>query len=68
MMLLEVIIVAVIMLALAFAGFGVKMIFKKKGQFVKHCSSIDPVTGKPFECVCGGDEKAACLNRKDRPS
>jgi hypothetical protein len=68
MILIEVVIFAVIMIAIAFAAFAVKLFFRKEGQFVKHCSSIDPETGKPFECVCGGDEKEGCLNRKDTAS
>ena len=34
-------------------GLGVKMLFKKHGEFKRHCSSMDPYTGKAAGCVCG---------------
>lgn len=64
----KLIIIVIILLALAFAGFAVKMFFKKGGEFKKHCASIDPKTGKPLSCVCGGEEEegTTCENRLKR--
>ncbi len=52
-------------MGLAFAGFAVKMFFKKDGEFKKSCSSIDPTTGKYLGCSCGkSDEGTSCENKK----
>jgi hypothetical protein len=64
-MILNVLIVSIILLGLAFAGFAVKIIFQKNGEFKKSCSSIDPETGQAYGCSCGNsDGGEACENRK----
>ena len=61
---LQLILVVTVLLALAFAGFAVKMFFKKGGEFRKQCASMDPVTGKPLSCVCGeGEGRGNCENK-----
>ena len=40
-------------IALLMLGLGIKMIFKKHGEFKRHCSSMDPYTGEGGGCVCG---------------
>ena len=61
---LQLIIVVTVLLALAFAGFAIKMFFKKGGEFRKQCASMDPATGKPLSCVCGDREDGSnCENR-----
>ena len=48
--------------ALLMAGLGVKMIFKKNGEFKRHCSSMDPYTGQGAGCVCAKAANAKCKN------
>jgi hypothetical protein len=62
-MLLNVLIISIVLIGLAFAGIAVKIIFKKNGEFKKSCSSIDPVTGQPYGCSCGNEDGGeACEN------
>jgi hypothetical protein len=64
-MLLNVLIISIVLIGLAFAGFAVKILFQKNGEFKKSCSSIDPETGKAYGCSCGNaGEGDACENRK----
>ncbi|MCQ2295064.1 MAG: hypothetical protein MJZ67_05365 [Bacteroidales bacterium] len=53
---------ALAMVALLFLGLGVKMIFKKHGEFKRHCSSMDPYTGKGAGCVCAKAANVKCKN------
>lgn len=50
------------MLAIAFAALGIKMFLKKDGAFHKHCSVVDPKTGKPLGCTCGDNKVGECHN------
>ena len=53
-------------MALAFAGFAVKMFFKKDGEFKKQCSTVDPHTGKNLGCSCvGAPGDGSCRNDKE---
>ena len=45
-MFLLVLIVTVLIVLLSFWGIGIKMIIKKNGEFKRHCSSVDPLTGE----------------------
>ncbi len=47
-------------LALMMLGLGVKMLFRKHGEFKRHCSSMDPYTGQSAGCVCGRAANAKC--------
>ena len=38
--------------ALMMLGLGVKMIFRKHGEFKRHCSGMDPYTGESAGCIC----------------
>ena len=54
-----------LLLALAFfalimLGLGIKMVVKKHGEFKRHCSSMDPYTGKDSGCVCGKAAQKQC--------
>ncbi len=63
-MLFKILLLAIILVGIAFAGFAVRMFFFKDYTFKKSCSSIDPATGKPFECGCGqGDGGESCENK-----
>jgi hypothetical protein len=64
-MLLKVLIISIIFLGLAFAGFAIKILLTKNGEFKKSCSSIDPDTGQSYGCSCGSaDGGETCENKK----
>jgi hypothetical protein len=48
---------------LMFAGFGVKMLLRRNGEFKRHCASRDPYTGESSGCVCA--KKSVC---NDKPA
>lgn len=54
---------ALAVVALMMAGLGVKMLCKKRGEFKRHCSSMDPYTGEHEGCVCGKAAHAKCNDR-----
>lgn len=56
------ILLALALVALMFAGLGIKMFFQKHGEFKRHCSSMDPYTGKGGGCVCAKAANAKCKN------
>jgi hypothetical protein len=60
-MILKVILVAVTLLALAFAAIGIKMFLKKGGEFKKQCSSVD-ANGNRLGCACGSEKSGECHN------
>jgi len=63
-MILKILIVAVILVAIAFAGFAVKMFFSPSAEFKKSCASVDPNTGERLGCTCGnGNGGELCDNR-----
>lgn len=59
---LKLILAAVVLLSLAFAGIAIRLFFFKDAEFRKSCSSIDPNSGQRLGCSCGGDEKTSCDN------
>jgi hypothetical protein len=62
-MLIQLIVISVLLLALALAGIGIKILATKDGEFKKTCGSVNPKTGKPIGCVCGdGDGGDSCEN------
>ena len=61
--LLYTILCALAVVALMMLGLGVKMVCKKRGEFKRHCSSMDPYTGEGAECVCGKAMKKNCGKR-----
>jgi hypothetical protein len=64
-MLLNVLIISIIFVGLAFAGFAIKILLTKNGEFKKSCSSVDPMTGERYGCSCGNaDGGEACENRR----
>ena len=65
-MVLKIFLITVVFLALAFAGFAIKMFLKKDGEFKKQCSSVNPKTGERYGCVCGGEDEEVCHNKSDR--
>jgi hypothetical protein len=64
-MLFQVLLISIILVGLAFAGFAIKMFFNKNAEFKKSCASIDPATGSPYGCSCGnGDGGESCENSR----
>lgn len=57
-------ILSVVLLGIAFAFLGIKMFFKKGGEFKKHCASIEMEDGEHISCAsCKGVEKhETCSN------
>ncbi|MBQ9312914.1 MAG: hypothetical protein IJ213_07720 [Bacteroidales bacterium] len=64
--LLATFIISIVLLIICLAFIGVKMIFKKNGEFKKQCSSIDPYTGERIGCMCGHSNvlTSDCPNKK----
>jgi hypothetical protein len=64
-MLLNVLIISIILIGLAFAGFAIKILLTKDGEFKKSCSSVDPATGDRYGCSCGStDGGEDCMNKQ----
>lgn len=62
-MFLKLLLISVVFLAIAFAGFAIKMFIQKDGEFKKECSSVDPKTGKKLGCGCNGEGDGSCDNK-----
>jgi hypothetical protein len=60
---LKLILAAVVLLSIAFAGIALRLFFFKNAEFHKSCSSVDPKSGQRLGCSCGGDESTACENK-----
>lgn len=54
------ILTCILIIALSFAGIGIKMFLKKDGKFEKKCGSTDPKTGEKIGCSCKKEE--SCNN------
>ena len=65
-MILKIFLLTIAFLALAFAGFAIKMFLKKDGKFEKQCSSVNPNTGERYGCVCGGEGDEVCENKETK--
>ena len=51
---------ALAVVTLMMLGLGVKMLFRKHGEFKRHCSSMDPYTGRSAGCVCHRAANVKC--------
>ena len=51
---------ALAVVALMMLGLGIKVLCKKRGEFKRHCSSMDPYTGERGGCVCGKAAQKQC--------
>ena len=58
---------AVAVVALMMAGLGIKMLVRKRGEFKRHCSSMDPYTGESSGCICGKAPATQCHNKSHTP-
>ena len=58
---MKIILLSIVLLAFAFAGIAVKILFKKNGEFAGTCASNNPLLNKEGEScgICGArpDEK-----------
>ncbi len=66
MMFFKILLITIVFLGLAFAGFAIKMFVKKDGQFEKKCSSVDPNTGQKLSCVCDSDGGGGNCDNKSK--
>jgi hypothetical protein len=63
-MILNVLLISILFIGLAFAGFAIKILLKKNGEFKKSCSSVDPHSGERYGCSCGNsDGGESCENK-----
>ncbi len=51
-MIIKVILLAIILVGIAFAAIAIKMFFIRGSEFKKACGTVDPKTGKPLPCTC----------------
>ena len=59
---MEVVLLSVLLLWLAFAGIAVKILFKKNGEFAGTCASQSPFLNKEGEScgLCGATPEEMC--------
>lgn len=59
---MEVVLLSVLLLGLAFAGIAVKILFKKNGEFAGTCASQSPFLNKEGEScgLCGASPEEMC--------
>ncbi|MBE0662195.1 MAG: membrane or secreted protein [Bacteroidales bacterium] len=57
---LKVMLMAVLLVGLAWIGIAIKMFLQKNGRFTKSCGSVDPVSGKPIACSCEFNKPETC--------
>ena len=61
---MEVFILAFVLLAIAIAGFAIKMFFRPGARFTKTCgSNFHPGTGKPMACGCASLAPEDCKGK-----
>ncbi len=66
---MQVILLAIALLALAIGGIAIKMFFIPGGTFTKTCgSTFDPETGKARPCACASGNPDDCHSSEDKKS
>ncbi len=66
---MEVIILAIVLVALAIGGFAIKMFFKPGATFTKACSnSYDPTSGELRGCSCASGKPEECDHKSETAS
>lgn len=58
--------IAVIVVALAVVGLGIKVVLRRNGEFKRPCASHDPYTGKS-NCQCGKTASERCGHKRYSP-
>jgi hypothetical protein len=61
---MQLFLVSLILLALAFIGIAIKMFVRKDGQFEKQCLTIEFETGEKLGCVCTAEKHEDCIYYK----
>ena len=46
------ILAALVLTGMSFAGISIKLLVKKRGEFKRPCASADPYTGRRSGCAC----------------
>ena len=58
---MQIIILAIVLVAIAIGGIAIKMFLKPGGTFTKTCgSATNPKTGKPMPCSCKSEKPEEC--------
>lgn len=57
-------ILSLIIVAICICGLGIRILLKHRGEFKRHCSSMDPYTGKNGGCNCPIANKACDTRHK----
>jgi hypothetical protein len=59
---MKLVLLSIALLALAFAGIAVKILFKKNGEFAGTCASNNPLLNKEGEScgICGARPEEKC--------
>ncbi len=66
---MQVLLLAIVLLALAIGGIAIKMFLIPGGTFTKTCgSTFDPKTGKPKPCACASGQPEDCHNSESEKS
>ncbi|MDZ7846193.1 MAG: membrane or secreted protein [Owenweeksia sp.] len=67
---MEVFILAVVLIALGFAGIAIKIWAKKDGEFSGTCASNSPFLNKEGEACgfCGAQPQEKCQNEEVKPA
>jgi len=60
---LKILLLAVMLVGLAWAAIAIKMFVSKNGRFTRNCGSVDPVSGKPIPCSCEMNKPSTCENK-----
>ncbi len=59
-MFLKIMLVAILLVGLAWIGIAIKMFVQKDGKFTKTCGSVDPASGKMMPCSCESNKPTTC--------
>ncbi len=61
---MELVLISIVLLALAFAGIAIKILVKKDGKFAGTCASNNPYLNKEGEAcgLCGATPEEQCKN------
>lgn len=61
------ILVAVVIVATSIAGLAIKVLVRKRGEFKRHCSNVDPYTEASEGCDCEAMRHNLCNERQHHP-
>ena len=61
---MELFLISLALIAVAFVGIAIKMFVRKGGQFEKQCLTIEFETGEKIGCVCTAEKHEDCIYYK----